>query len=280
MTQKPPWLLVFVSLLSIAIISGCRDNSESSWRGKVDTKAITGKTAEMTPETKVGKDGAEMMLIPAGNFQMGSDDDWREEKPAHRVYLDAFYMDKYEVTNAQYRKFMDATGYEAPKFWEDPKFNAPDHPVVGASWQDAQVYAKWAGKRLPTEAEWEKAARGGLDGKKFPWGDKATHNDANYGGVNDKDKWDYTAPVGSFAPNGYGLYDMAGNTWEWCADFYADGYYSGSPGFSPAGPASGFLRVIRGGAWNSPANSMRVSHRNNLPPSIKYFVVGFRCVAR
>ncbi len=271
---------VFVLLLSFAIISGCRDRPGSSWQGTVETKAITGRSTKKTSETKTGRDGAEMALIPAGEFQMGSEDGWSGEKPAHGVYLDAFYMDRYEVTNALYKKFMDATGHKAPPFWDNSRYNAPNHPVVGVSWQDAQAYAKWAGKRLPTEAEWEKAARGGLDGKKYPGGDKITHNDANYGGIGAKDKWDYTAPVGSFAPNGYGLYDMAGSVWEWCMDFYAENYYSNSPARNPIGPASGFLRVVRGGAWNSPGSSLRVVHRNNLPPSIQYFVVGFRCAAQ
>ncbi|MFC1713776.1 formylglycine-generating enzyme family protein [Candidatus Poribacteria bacterium] len=271
---------VFVLLVSFAIIPGCRDRPGSSWQGNVETKAITGRPTKKTSETKTGKDGAQMVLIPAGEFQMGSEDGWSGEKPAHTVYLDAFYMDRYEVTNALYRKFMSATGHKAPPSLNDDTYNTSTRPVVGVGWQDALAYAKWAGKRLPTEAEWEKAARGGLDGKKYPWGDKITYDNANYGGTGDKDKWDYTAHVGSFAPNGYGLYDMAGNVWEWCMDFYDENYYAKSPARNPIGPASGFLRVIRGGAWNSPESSLRVVHRNNLPPSIQYFVVGFRCVAQ
>ena len=147
---------------------------------------------------KTGKDGAEMVLIPAGEFQMGSNYGYNDEKPVHTVYLDAFYMDKYEVTNALYKKFMDATGHKAPAYWNDSSYNAPDQPVLGVSWNDAKAYAEWAGKRLPTEAEWEKAARGGLVGKKYPWGDSISHDDANYGGTGGKDKWDGTSPVGSF----------------------------------------------------------------------------------
>jgi iron(II)-dependent oxidoreductase len=131
---------------------------------------------------------------------------------------------------------MDATDYEAPSYWNDSKFNAPNHPVVGVSWDDAVAYANWAGKRLPTEAEWEKSARGGLVGKKYPWGDTLTHDDANYSGTGGKDKWEHTSPVGSFASNGYGLYDMAGNVWEWCADWYFNNYYANSLKSNPKGP--------------------------------------------
>jgi sulfatase modifying factor 1 len=209
-----------------------------------------------------GKDGAPMVLIPAGDFQMGSNDS-DDEKPVHTVYLDAFYIDIYEVTNAQYKKFMDATKYKEPNYWNDSKFNAPNHPVVGVRWNDAVAYTKWAGKRLPTEAEWEKAARGGLVGKKYPWGDNLTHDDANYSGTGGKDKWVNTSPVGSFAPNGYGLYDMAGNVWEWCADWYDSKYYASSPKSNPKGPSSGERAVLRGGSWYFSFDSyLRVADRS------------------
>jgi len=164
-------------------------------------------TTSSTMPQITGKDGAPMALITAGDFQMG--DDWKgsndDEKPIHTVYLDAFYIDKYEVTNAQYKKFTDATKHKEPKYWNDSKYNAPNHPVVGVEWNDAKAYVDWAGKRLPTEAEWEKAARGGLTGKQYPLGNTLTHDDANYAGTGGKDVWTYTSPVGSFAPNGYGL---------------------------------------------------------------------------
>jgi len=229
-------------------------------------------------DTRTGKDGAEMVLIPAGEFQMGSNDGSSDEKPAHTVYLDDFYMDKYEVTNALYKKFMDATGHKAPFYWNDGEYNALNQPVVGVSWNDAKAYAEWAEKRLPTEAEWEKAARGGLVGKKYPWGDSLTHDDANYYGTGGKDKWDGTSPVGSFAPNGYGLYDMAGNVWEWCADWYDKDYYSDSPSRNPTGPGTGTRRVLRGGSSNYfNINYLRAANRNGYDPTSMFTIVGFRC---
>ena len=235
------------------------------------------QTAQIS--TKVGRDGAPMVLIPAGEFQMGSNDGSDNEKPVHTVYLDAFYMDKYEVTNALYKKFVDTTGHRAPHYWSDPKYNAPNQPVVGVNWHDAVAYAEWAGKRLPTEAEWEKAARGGLSGKKYPWGDLISHDDANYEGTAGRDQWQDTAPVGSFAPNGYGLYDMAGNVFEWCSDWYGSDYYSSSPKNNPKGPSSGEYRVIRDGGWYDNANGLRVAVRFYSPQFRTFYGLGFRCAA-
>ena len=233
----------------------------------------------MQRNTIIGKDGAEMVLIPAGEFQMGSNDDEDDEKPVHTVYLDDFYMDKYEVTNALYKKFIDSTGYKESSSLYESRFSAPNQPVVGVSWDDTKAYAKWAGKRLPSEAEWEKAARGGLVGKKYPWGNTITHDDANYSGIGGKDRWEYTSLVGSFAPNGYGLYDMAGNVWEWCADWYDSEYYAKSPKSNPIGPSSGTSCVLRGGGWHDNTNSLRVASRFNFPdPTITTQDIGFRCV--
>lgn len=236
------------------------------------------------------KDEAEMVLIPEGEFQMGSNTGDTDEKPVHTIHLDAFYIDKYEVTVAQYKQFIAATGHPEPtKCWDDPQYNQPNHPVVGVTWYDAMAYAEWAGKRLPTEAEWEKAARGGLTGKKYPWGDAAPEDDeqfrANYdflGHVDGKT----TFPVGSFPPNGYGLYDMAGNAWEWCLDEYQQNFYASSPRENPL--AGEFLtdykaitsaRVIRGGCWENYDNLIRVSNRNREHPTRLYHQ-GFRCVAQ
>jgi formylglycine-generating enzyme len=210
-------------------------------------------------------------LIPAGEFQMGSNDGNDDEKPVHTVYLDAFYMDIYEVTNAQYKKFMDATGYKAPKYWNEVRYNASNNPVVGVYWDDVVAYAKWAGKRLPTEAEWEKAARGGL-----VLVNTITHDTANYGGTGGKDKWDLTSPVGSFAQNGYGLYDMMGNVWELCADWYDENYYASSPKSNPKGPASGSYHVLRGGGYYE--RSLRIGIRDSIHPILEGSAVGFRCV--
>jgi sulfatase modifying factor 1 len=232
--------------------------------------------AAKTTEIKIGKDGAPMVPIPAGEFQMGSNDGEPDEQPAHTIYLDAFYMDMYEVTNALYRKFMDATGHEAPRYWNDPKCNAPDQPVVGVTWHDARAYCDWAGKRLPTEAEWEKAARGGLAGKTYPWGD---NEDTAAPGAGGNEGVSGAFPVGSFAPNGYGLYDMARNAWEWCADWYGEDYYPKSPGRNPKGPDSGENRVLRGGSWFAGISTpLPVSYRYSYNPEHASNLIGFRCV--
>ncbi|MCJ7447211.1 MAG: formylglycine-generating enzyme family protein [Bacteroidales bacterium] len=178
---------------------------------------------------------SEMVLIPAGEFTMGKNSgnptDWQ---PEHKVYIDAFYMDKYEVTNKQYYDFCIKTNNPLPEFWGFPQFKCsldyPDHPVVGVSYSDADKYAKWAGKRLPTEAEWEYTARGGLANANFPWGNQIDSTKVNYG-----KRYKTTLKVGTFKPNGFGLFDIAGNVWEWTSDNYGShftgmlsGYYGSS----------------------------------------------------
>ena len=230
--------------------------------------------------TIIGKDGAEMILIPAGEFIMGSSEgeDDGDEHPQHTVFLDAFYIDKYEVTNAQYKQFMDATGHRAPEHWDDERFNQPDWPVEGVAWHDAVAYAKWAGKRLPTEAEWEKAARG-TDGRRYPWGNEWDSSKCNSNGSSDG--YEETAPVGSF-PDGaspYGVMDMAGNVDEWCADLYDEDYYSRSPQQNPKGPDSGSSRVMRGGSGSmyDRIHNQRVTFRHGVIMSSKDYYNGFRC---
>ena len=231
-----------------------------------------------------------MVLIPEGEFIMGSSDTEakEDEKPPHKVFLDAFYIDKHEVTNAQYKRFIDETGYPAPYVDADwarpynwtnrtyPKGKA-NYPVVLVSWKDAQAYARWAGKRLPTEAEWEKAARGALVSKKYPNGDNITQKEANYntGSIFSFNK---LRPVGSYKPNGYGLYDMAGNVWEWCQDWYSESYYKNSPYRNPQGPPNGLYKVFRGGSWVAEKRFLRCSQRGKNVPTYKSHTVGFRCV--
>ena len=175
---------------------------------------------------KWNKDGAEMALIPAGSFEMGDHlDNMDNALPVHTVELDAFYMDIHAVTVGQFKQFVEESGYSYNR-WDNVGTYSPTdgHPMVYVTWNDATAYAKWVGKRLPTEAEWEYAARDGLTGKRYPWGDDITHDDANYSGTGGKDEWQYSAPVGSFEPNGYGLYDMAGNVRPWCSDWSGSGY--------------------------------------------------------
>ena len=240
---------------------------------------VTASDGVGLPQIIKGRDGAEMALIPAGEFQMG--DSFNEgggnERPVHTVYLDSFYIDKYEVTNALYKKFMEATGHRTPRYWTNPSYNQPDQPVVGVSWDDAVAYARWTGKRLPTEAEWERAARGGLVGKRYPWGNDISHNDANFSGTSGIDIWNAPAPVGKFPPNGYGLYDMAGNVWEWVADRYLGNYYSIGPQKNPKGPDTGSWRVLRGGSWNYDTYFLRCAFRRSLEPTSTLSLNGFRC---
>ena len=265
---------------------------------------------ELPPPTPEG-----MVLIPAGQFQMGSDKAlYYNELPVHTVHIDAFFMDTHEVTNAQYKAFVDANPqwqkdniadkfrYDAPVMEEDgPRpcslqhwigTNYPagkaNHPVRHVSWYAAMAYAAWAGKRLPTEAEWEYAARGGLAGKKYPWGNTLTPNRANYEGS----FGDPTA-VGEYAPNGYGLYDMAGNVQEWCLDKYdVDFYFVSRNSRNPVSVSGGQplvwllenfkhlhgLRVLRGGSCYFPSLNLRVAARNSGTPSSTFSSIGFRCV--
>lgn len=245
------------------------------------------------PEAYKNKAGLTMRLIPGGVYLMGSAPDeggrYWDEGPQHNVQLSPFYMADKEITNAQYKRFVTATDYPVPLYWLDKNLNAPNQPVVGVSWFDAVAYTKWLSKatgeeyRLPTEAEWEAAARGGLVGKAFPWGDAPPGNNhvflANYNPYPyDKDGFRYTAPVGSFPANGYGLYDMAGNVAEWCYDWYDSDYYARSPLKNPRGPASGQYRVIRGGSWYSRARGLRCATRQFLVPSETDGFIGFRVV--
>jgi formylglycine-generating enzyme required for sulfatase activity len=242
----------------------------------------------------------EMVRIEEGPFTMGSDWISGAEKPAHRVYLGGYYIGKFEVTNAQFKAFCDATGYSYPdaEWSPDGERTAPDliekpaYPVVGINWEDAVAYCLWlnqkTGKnyRLPTEAEWEKAAQGGLGGSKYPWGDEEYDaggryrancgSDSDNDRIRKKDGFLYTAPVGSFPANGYGLYDMAGNVWEWCADAYDENYYSRSPDTNPRGPDSGEKRVLRGGSWFGGPTRMQCAARLWNYPLIRYASTGFR----
>ena len=270
------------------------------------------------------KDGSKMLRIPSGSFEMGDqfNDGPIYEKPVHTVEISSFYIDVYEITNAQYDKFIKETTYNEPVFWGDPDFNGPDQPVVGVTWYDAMNYAIWAGKRLPTEAEWAYAVRGGQTNKKFPWGNgepnipdvDGNYITSQYVGINGSaDGYRYTSPVGSFPPNGYGLYDLAGNAREWCLDEYDDFYFlkisqKNSPLKNPLSGHNHLIdlitgeisvddfivqsqerkkqenknmlqpHVLRGGCWYFKWYGLRVALRNKQSPDKADNKIGFRCV--
>ncbi len=209
---------------------------------------------------------------------MGSDDA-DNEKQVHRVWVDSFMLGKFPVTNRQYGIFVGETGAPEPPLWHQPMFSHPDKPVVGISWYDAVSYCQWLSEctgqefRLPSEAEWERAARGGLERKRYPWGDEPPWEraypgyDVETGGPQ---------PVGLNEPNGFGLYDMSEGVHEWCNDFYEPGYYRHSPERNPRGPPSGKRRASRGGSWRHRIKFSRCAARSSLPPSFQYADYGFR----
>jgi len=230
------------------------------------------------PETASrAADGAEMLHIPAGEFLMGDDaSPFPPEKPAHLVQLDDYWIDRLEVTNSQYRLCVDAGTCGEPRAWQDENFNADDQPAI-VDWASADVYCSWAGARLPTEAEWEKASRG-TDGRTWPWGSEFRENVANLSG--DADGYGFTAPVGSFPGDAspYGLLDVAGNAAEWVADWFAVDTYERSPGTNPTGPASGEQKVHRAPIANAGGGpeKCRCVSRYGAHPSWTY---GFRCAS-
>ena len=281
---------------------------------------VTSAPVKDVPRKIAGNDNAAMVLIPSGTFVMGNHHKGgdKDEGPLHTVYLDAYYIDVHEVTNAQYARFLNEYGkntdtagnqlIDIDNKWQScliekadgayrPKLGYESHPVVEVSWFGAAAYAQFYGKRLPTEAEWEKAARGGLVGEKYPWGDHIDHTVANHDleGARTwttRDMLEHLRPVRSYPPNGYGVYDMAGNVWEWCADLYDRSYYSNSPRGNPRGADIAVLfrnddfakihnrsqRVVRGGCWYYFPNSLRVADRHRFVAFTTNMFVGFRCV--
>jgi formylglycine-generating enzyme required for sulfatase activity len=279
----------------------------------------------LTPTFGIGSswvrpaDRMTMMYVPMGQFKMGYASGYQIEQPAHFVELDDFWIDQTEVTNAMFAKFVQATGYStdaeqigqsyvylpgqylpaaqkweltAKADWRHPEGPAsdwkPDDPVVQMSWNDAAAYCKWAGARLPTEAEWELAARG-LDGRLYPWGNQGPNAefansadvslDAIWTATYLDDGFKFSAPVGSFPAGAspYGLLDMAGNASEWVADFFQGDYYANSPHSNPTGPAGGTLKILRGGHWAFTADGLRSTGRVVHSPTYSIDYSGFRC---
>ncbi len=240
----------------------------------------------------LGMDGAPMVLIPEGPFPMGvpmaARDGGIDERPNHEVYVDAFYMDKYELTNARYLQFVTETGHRTPQHPTDPNLglwkgnmmpeSVSELPVINVDWFDAQAYCQWAGKRLPTEAEWEKAAKGPNDWR-FPWGDvEPTQEHANFNQV----RWRGEATlvqVGIYdkGKSPYGVYDVAGNVWEWVSDWYDASYYQVSPSRNPQGPESGTYKAVRSSGWQGETPQVRIFTRIKSLPTDRNNSTGFRC---
>lgn len=264
----------------------------------------------------VGRDGAPMVLIPEGPFLRGSPPGQGDpdEQPQRMIHLDAFYLDRYEITNRHYQAFLKATNHRAPEHCCDPSYNLwtsreiatelLDHPVVNVDWFDADAYCRWAGKRLPTEAEWEKAARG-TEARLYPWGsqwDPTRANGVAYWAGRDfatadeaKIWWGeagaellkkgvqgiLTLPVTALEAGATptGLMHLAGNVWEWVADWYDPQYYAASPDQNPKGPEAGEYKVLRGGSWLNHRHLLRTTARDASRPTMRNHGTGFRCAA-
>ncbi|MCL4502331.1 MAG: formylglycine-generating enzyme family protein [Deltaproteobacteria bacterium] len=246
---------------------------------------VTACAAPAFSQETLESQGLKFRLIPGGYYLLGSavgePGRYADEDTPHRVRVDEFFIAVTETTNAQYARFLKASGHQPPLYWEDKNLNAPNQPVVGVTWDAAKAFCRWLTKvtgvphNLPTEAQWEAAARGGLTGKLYPWGDEAPDT----GGVfranlrhdrTAKDGYLFTAPVGSFPPNGFSLFDMAGNVSEWTLDQYKP---AASGPFKP-GP----LRLLKGGSWFSQARDLRCSARQSAPPQYADGYIGFRVV--
>ena len=287
------------------LLNQARDTLTEPQKRQDHLATLTSETEQKT-DTRLPSTIQDMVLIPAGEFQMGSNDKdaSNDEQPVHTVYLDAFYMDKNPVTNAEFKIFLNANPdwCKSPLFkmsisksfhngfylqhWDKNDYPADkaDHPVVHVSWYAAMAYAEWVGKRLPTEAEWEKAARGGKRDILYPWGNAIKPQDANY-----DENMKGTTPIGNYPANAYGLYDMAGNVLEWCLDQYDRKYYQISPRENPiSGESKDKIlryykevstdRVFRGGSWLNAAANIRVAARYRYKPAFTSPLNGFRCV--
>jgi sulfatase modifying factor 1 len=273
----------------IGTIYSMGKNSGMSWKDakKADKKNNDDLVFIIEPEVRDDK-FVDMVYIPGGSFNMGSNMN-KEEQPVHQVTVSGFYLDKYEVTVAQFREFCKATRRTMPP---QPDWNADRYPVINVSWNDAAAYAKWKHKRLPTEAEWEYAARSAAKGYYYAWGNidpakKIGGNVADETLRSEKQFWVvwkayhdgyvYTAPVGTYYSNTFGLYDMTGNVSEWCNDWYKEDYYKNNPEINPKGPDKGTHKVIRGGSWNLGPRDVRTTKRQHLRPEVTLDYVGFRC---
>jgi formylglycine-generating enzyme required for sulfatase activity len=286
-------ILVFVVILQIGIYHSSgppREREEKEGESfkplavKIEeTRKATEKMEKTLTAVKVDPEYETSVFIPAGEFIMGNNEGHWMEQPERKVTLSGFFIDKYEVTFAQYYRFV-GTGHRKPRLAgylavdaeAIPMLMSPFNPVTGVSWDDAVAYCGWMGKRLPTEAEWEKAARG-TDKREWPWGNEKSIQKANLEG--EADGFRYASPVGSLKEDRspYGVYDMAGNSMEWVADRFQEDYYRRAPSQNPPGPDAGEERVIRGASWHDALDRARTSVRFKTGPSYRDVTIGFRC---
>lgn len=290
--KEPPFLiamgLVFLALVVSGALRGNKLRSDA--KAARDRQAPTIVIPPPDPVrfshlriAKLGQDAAPMVFIPGGKIGMGTKEEVGEfdEKPFREVTIKSYFIDLYEISNAQYQQFIEKTNrtrQEIMVFLDDTKvlLDPPDFPAVGVSWFDAHAYCIWDGKRLPSEAEWEHAARGD-DLRQWPWGNKFLDGYANLRG--EEDGFAYTAPVGHFEAgrSPFGLYDMAGNVSEWVFDWYDEFFYRNGQVTLPRGPDSGIARVVRGGSWDQSSGDVRTTKRQAIAPYRKEATVGFRC---
>lgn len=259
----------------------------TTWRARVIANDGSGGSEELLYPLPGSTVALTFVRIPAGNFTMGSTVN-SDEQPIHIVYLDEYWIMKYELTVAQWRVFVNATGRVMPQdpgfggsyanYMTDPKFDS--YPIVMVSYDDVTAFASWSGLKLPTEAQWEKAARG-TDSRTYPWGPEEPEQPGQYRAniTGMADGYQYTSPIATYflGISPYGCFDMAGNVWEWCFDYYSSSYYS-TPGVwsNPTGPTSGSVRVLRGGSWGDDAVTARCARRYNYTPSARYGFIGVR----
>jgi len=270
-----------IALLYCLPFTGAAEAEDISPRPSHSVVANPSNSAPVEPSTKfIGSHrGGPMVLIPAGELAMGSDLGQEDEQPVHRVSVKAFYLDVYETTVSRYAEFLASQKPDAPFKWNEATAGAHENkPAAGVNWYDARDYCRWVGKRLPTEAEWEIAARG-TEGRIYPWGSAhPTRGHANAG----ETRWrgyNTLSNVGRFelGKTPEGVYDLAGNLWEWVADWYDPTYYQFSARDNPKGPSAGPLRALRGGAWNNDSKAIRSSNRAGYAPDARRNDVGFRC---
>ena len=282
---KVAFLLAVLAFAAIPIAGILRGTTVTPFEEPVAGPTAVAEPGAVPQEAPVREDEApvreDMVTIPAGTFVRGTINGGFDEQPQRTIFLDAFSIDRYEVTNHHYQQFVLATGHRKPGLpsryaKSGGRMRGTNQPVVYVSWDDATEYCRWNGKRLPTEAEWEKAMRG-TDGRLWPWGNNEQANGANWARV--QDGYEVSASVGSFQndKSPYGVMDGAGNVIEWVADWYQETYYKDSPERNPPSPEHGTYRVLRGGGYTTTGGDIRITSRSKMMPDFRDETIGFRC---